>query len=375
MVDAINLRNMSYKWSNNLAYAVGLLVTDGNLSKDRRHLDLTSKDIEQLENFKNCLGLRNKITYKSSGFSKKRYPRLQFGNIELYRWLLKNGLTPNKTKTIGQLKIPNKYFFHFLRGHFDGDGCTYSYWDPRWRSSFMFYLQYSSASVTHINWLKNKIYILLGCDGRIKQNKGVYQLIFSKNNAKKIVNLMYKDKNCIFLSRKKDKIETALLEEIKCRDGETGKLATLRWWCFNKLAGSSPVPGTKLKIAIYTTKSFKSYFIISKDVKKINVDSNINEFIEQIKFANPDYIIGLGNTDTLSRLESSVINRFNNGLISQNGNKDYQLYLPKCDLPISKKPTTSSCNRLAYKVSENIEKNNLHIKHVFIHLNRKESIE
>lgn len=32
------------KWSPKIAYAVGLITTDGSLSKDGRHIDLTSKD-------------------------------------------------------------------------------------------------------------------------------------------------------------------------------------------------------------------------------------------------------------------------------------------------------------------------------------------
>ena len=64
---------------------------------------------------------------------------------------------PRKSLTMGKLKIPNKYFFDFLRGCFDGDGCFYSYWDPRWRSSHMFYLEFVSASKKHINWLQNEL--------------------------------------------------------------------------------------------------------------------------------------------------------------------------------------------------------------------------
>lgn len=43
------------RWSANFAYAIGLLVTDGSLSKDGRHTDFTSKDIEQIKHFLSCL--------------------------------------------------------------------------------------------------------------------------------------------------------------------------------------------------------------------------------------------------------------------------------------------------------------------------------
>jgi len=162
-----------FKWSNNLAYAVGLLATDGCLSKDGRHIDLTSKDIEQLENFMLCVGKKRKIGLKTSGFS-------------------------------------DKYFFDFLRGSHDGDGCFYSYWDPRWKSSFMYYLQFSSASKKHILWLQEKIKLLLGVQGRINFCSGAYRLVFAKKASNEIIKKMYKKKNCICLSRKKNKIFNAL---------------------------------------------------------------------------------------------------------------------------------------------------------------------
>jgi len=142
-------KNINYqiKWTPKFAFAIGLLVTDGNLSKDGRHLAFTSKDIQLVKTFKKCMNLFDvKIGTKTDGFTDKRYPRIQFSNVKLYKWLLKIGLMSNKTKIIGKLKIPNNYFFDFLRGHFDGDGSCYGYWDKRWNSSFMFYVKFCSAS-------------------------------------------------------------------------------------------------------------------------------------------------------------------------------------------------------------------------------------
>lgn len=212
-----------FEWSSNLAYAVGLMVTDGSLSKDARHLDLTSNDIEQLKNFNKCLNTNIKITWKTGGYDGKKFPRLQFSHVKLYRWLIEIGLMPNKTKIIAEIKVPDKYFFDFLRGHFDGDGSTYSYWDPRWKSSFMIYLQFLSASTKHIDWLKGEILKLTGCEGKIRQVKGCYKLTFAKVASKIIIEKMYQDKNCIHLSRKKEKIDKALKEENKKQAG-MGKL-------------------------------------------------------------------------------------------------------------------------------------------------------
>lgn len=48
-------------WRPELAYVVGLIATDGNLSSDGRHLAIPSKDRSLLESIRICLGLTNRI--------------------------------------------------------------------------------------------------------------------------------------------------------------------------------------------------------------------------------------------------------------------------------------------------------------------------
>src|SRR3990167_6241471 len=100
------------KWSPEFAYAIGLLATDGNLSPDGRHMSLVSKDREQLENFKKCLGLKNKIGVNPSGSGKSAF-RVQFGDINFYTFLLQIGLMPNKSKIIKEVMVPGAYLFDF----------------------------------------------------------------------------------------------------------------------------------------------------------------------------------------------------------------------------------------------------------------------
>ena len=200
------------EWTPNLAYAVELITADGCLSKDGRHIDLTSKDIEQIKTFSKILNLKNKISLKSSSYSlKNKYYRVQFGRKEFYRFLLEIGLMPNKSKRLGSLKIPGRYFADFLRGYLDGDGFTYSYWDKRWKRSFMLYLGFVSASRTYLEWLRDKIGKLYRVDGVIKwSGKSTYQLIFAKKSSILLLEKMYYHDNVPCLRRKKVKIEKSL---------------------------------------------------------------------------------------------------------------------------------------------------------------------
>src|SRR3989338_7295560 len=90
---------INIEWSSNFAYALGLIASDGCLSKDGRHITFVSKDIDQLHNFKSCLGLENKIGKTTSGYNGKEYTRVQFGDVLFYKFLLSIGLTPAKSKT------------------------------------------------------------------------------------------------------------------------------------------------------------------------------------------------------------------------------------------------------------------------------------
>lgn len=209
--------NFSRRWTSHLAYATGLMASDGNLSKDGRHLVFVSKDYQLIKTFKKCLKLKCKIGLKKSGFTpNKKYFYVQFGDKKLYDFWVSIGITPAKSKTIAELKIPDKYFFDFLRGSFDGDGSFYSYWDRRWASSFLFYLSFVSASIKHINWLRRKIKKLVGARGHFSNQlySRTFQLKYAKNEARIIFYKMYRSKNIPKLERKFKKVQKALAVDV-----------------------------------------------------------------------------------------------------------------------------------------------------------------
>lgn len=199
------------KWTRDLAYAVGLITADGNLSKDGRHLSLVSKDKDQIKTFAKILNLKNRICRKGSSYSsEKKYFHVQFGNVKFYRDLVKIGLMSRKSKRLGTLKIPKYCFPDFLRGYFDGDGFTHSYWDPRWRSSFMLYLGFSSGSKAYLNWLKDKIQNFYQVYGVIKPGRRVYVLLFAKKSSLSLLKKMYYHPDVPCLRRKMVKIQKSL---------------------------------------------------------------------------------------------------------------------------------------------------------------------
>ncbi len=211
------LPRRDFRWNSRLGYAVGLIATDGCLSPDKRHITLTSSDTELIKKFKFCLNKENKIGINpKSSLSKTTAYRIQFGDVVFYDWLIKIGLFPNKSLTLGPLKIDNKYFRDFLRGHIDGDGSIVYYKDkynthlnPNYvYDRLLVFLV--SGSKKHINWMRDTILELKGIKGSLSINMPMsqigknpyYRLRYSTKEAKILLNWIYYKPNLPFLTRK-----------------------------------------------------------------------------------------------------------------------------------------------------------------------------
>jgi len=212
------LPDKDFQWTPELAYVVGLLTTDGNLSKDGRHLTMRSSDLQLLKTFKGCLGLPCKIVQsRNERWTKKPCYRIQFSNVQFYRWLLKIGLFPAKTYTIGALNIPDEYFRDFLRGHLDGDGQVWTYKD-RWNTfknpKYVYtrlWTRLLSASKTHIQWLREGITRLIDIKGHVWERKisrpnqttSIWEVKFAKKDSIKLLSWLYYSPNVPCLIRKR----------------------------------------------------------------------------------------------------------------------------------------------------------------------------
>lgn len=212
------LPEKDFRWTPGLAYAIGLLTTDGNLSKDGRHITMRSSDVQLLKTFKKCLEISAKIIQsKNDGWAKNPSYRVQFGNVQFYKWLIKIGLFPAKTYTIGKLEIPDIYFRDFLRGHLDGDGSISTYRDyyntfknPKYIYTRL-WVRFISMSKSHIYWLQDRIYKLIQIKGHIIQAKnyhsdqipGMTILKFGKKESIKLLSWIYYNPNVPCLKRKR----------------------------------------------------------------------------------------------------------------------------------------------------------------------------
>lgn len=216
----------AYDWTPNLAYVIGLLTTDGSLSNDGRHISFRSSDRQLIETFESCLQTKQKIaeTKKALGaWAVKPSYRIQYSNVRFYRWLLTIGLTPAKTHTIGSIKIPDKYFRDFMRGHLDGDGTVRTYTDSyniyrgRKYTNERLATFFLSASFCHIMWVQDKIQELTGCHGAIIVEKNIrgtclWKIKYSKKESLILLKWLYYRDNLPCLERKATIARKALLK-------------------------------------------------------------------------------------------------------------------------------------------------------------------
>lgn len=184
----------------NLWYLVGLITSDGCLSSDGRHIDITFKDYEFLENIKVAIGITNKIGSKY-GVRKQESFRIQIGNKAFYNFLLFIGLKPNKSLTVGSLNVSRKYFVDFFRGLIDGDGCIRRWVHPS-NGKEQWSLRIYSGSGVFIKWLNNIAEYILNVRGRVhKDSDRLWILKYGKMAAKEIARQCYYER-CLGLDRK-----------------------------------------------------------------------------------------------------------------------------------------------------------------------------
>ncbi|MBI2053541.1 MAG: hypothetical protein HYT41_02230 [Candidatus Sungbacteria bacterium] len=218
-----------FSWTPELAYAVGLLVTDGNLSKDGRHITMRSSDKGLLETFRMCLNRKkDKIAQShNDGYATKPSFRVQFSDVRFYNWLVSIGVKPAKTYTIGTIKIPYYYFRDFLRGHLDGDGTLYTYRDTynvykdKRYSNTRVYMKFISASEAHIQWLHSMIIAHSPVRGVLEIKKPyrerrvlMWGVKFSKYESLALLRWLYYKDNLPALERKRI-IALNLLSRVK----------------------------------------------------------------------------------------------------------------------------------------------------------------
>ena len=202
------------EWTADLAYAVGLIATDGNLSRKPSRLSITSNDVDLLDMLRRRLNLTVPIKPHRGGYG-HRCHHIAWSDRRFYNWLTVAGLTPAKSLTLGPLAIPDEYFADFLRGCIDGDGSIITYVDryntfksPAYVYTRLF-VSIVSASPRFVEWLQAKVRFLRGLSGSLTINRSagrrdIWRLRYAKRESLGVLRWIYYAPDLLCLGRKRD---------------------------------------------------------------------------------------------------------------------------------------------------------------------------
>jgi intein/homing endonuclease len=115
------------KWTQEMAYILGFIAADGNISKHgRAHMiQLASDDKDIIYKIRKAIKSKASILQRKRCNGKISY-QLRFSDQTIFNDLLRLNITTRKSQNITPPEIPSKYVRHYLRGFFDGDGTVYS---------------------------------------------------------------------------------------------------------------------------------------------------------------------------------------------------------------------------------------------------------
>ena len=198
--------------SNNDAYLLGLIYSDGNLSRNCIEICLVEDDKQILEDVSKYVYDYIKLSYrKSKKFikNKKEYIskgqfRFNITSISVANKLRFIGLCENKSLKIRLPKKKEEYYSHFIRGLFDGDGCIFI--SKRYKNTNRVTIVSNPEFCID---LQSKIKEFLNITVCIyKKTKNVNTLSISGNNQiEKFMDWLYKDSD-LKLNRKYFKYKT-----------------------------------------------------------------------------------------------------------------------------------------------------------------------
>jgi predicted DNA-binding protein YlxM (UPF0122 family) len=187
-------------WSPEMAYVLGLVITDGCVSR-AGDVSICIKDRELLEKVKKVMGSEHKITPSKHQEGLYYY---HFSREKLVKDLEKLCVVPKKSLIVKFPEVPEAYLPDFIRGVFDGDGSVFFEKRSRicpLRTNFV------SGSKDFIDGLE-KCLESLGMPARTiykqkTKNAWSYKFVYSHRDSIKLFNILYKNtQNGLFLDRK-----------------------------------------------------------------------------------------------------------------------------------------------------------------------------
>lgn len=190
------------KWSPEMAYVLGLIATDGCVSRTGT-VSLCINDKDLLGKVKDVMGSAHTIKYY--GHQEGLYS-FNFSRQKLCADLNRLGIFPNKSLNIRFPDVPDAFLIDFVRGVFDGDGSVF--FEKR-SSKLPLRASFISSSKDFIETLEAKLRALGMPKRTLYQHKTKnavsYMIRYAHADSIRLFKLLYNKnaiKNGLFLARK-----------------------------------------------------------------------------------------------------------------------------------------------------------------------------
>lgn len=190
-------------WSADMAYVLGLIITDGCISKTGT-ISLSMNDSEILEKVKRAMMSDHQIIPSKH---QKRLYHFKFARERLVKDLAGFGIGPKKSLIVKFPQIPDAFMSDFIRGIFDGDGSVFFIKGNR---KYPLKTKFCSGSKDFITELEINLQ-KLGLPKRNiyeqKTKNGIfYMFTYGHKDSVKLFEILYKNSpNILFLERKYNK--------------------------------------------------------------------------------------------------------------------------------------------------------------------------
>ena len=197
------------------AYFLGFIFADGWVCYNEETtnyefgMQLQSQDRYVLEKINEELGNKNIIVDKKPKETYICGKVAHIGNMSMLRIyskklvlsLINNGIETNKSTKDTYPIVKDEFFFDFLRGYIDGDGCFYT--DRGYT-----YMHITCASIVPLEYIKNKL-AEFNIDTKIYyENDKKYRLMcINLKEMNKLVNRLYYKDGLFYLQRKYEKVK------------------------------------------------------------------------------------------------------------------------------------------------------------------------
>ena len=176
--------------SHSKYYWIGFISGDGSIQANntRLRIELKNNSLDTLEKFKDFLESDSPITSRINNV-KCECSRIDINSKELCEYLNEYNIVQNKTKTftIPINKIPKEFYYDYIRGYMDADGCIHI----RKNRNNCPTISFSCANIQPLEWIKSVFEIT----NKISFINNNYFLIKEGKKVKDILDKLYENSN------------------------------------------------------------------------------------------------------------------------------------------------------------------------------------